>query len=53
MSNIHERKDRMGRVELCVSNQRFQRNACEPVYRTTIFQGYGVAEIDWIALTYY
>ena len=40
-------------MELCVSNQRFQRNACEPVYRTTIFQGYGVAEIDWIALTYY
>jgi len=46
-------KEKTGCNELCVSNQRFQRNACEPVYRTTIFQGYGVAEIDWIALTYY
>ena len=34
--NLNERKDRMGRVQLCVSNRGFQRNACETVCRTSM-----------------
>ncbi len=36
LMNLNERKDRMGRVQLCVSNRGFQRNACEPVCRTSM-----------------